>query len=322
MFNKENFIEYLNNLDNFQEKAFLEKKPLFSCMYIMCKLKFSGDWKKFKKRYSSLIKNLSMFQKEARSVLYPIHVTSDFWNLFIDFQMKRGLSYSTAIGNSTQLLSILDWSAKHGAEVSQSFRLLEKNSYQIEQLALTADEVSRIYHFNLDLIKMNSSKRETLKRVRDTFVLACNLGQRYSDISRIDPSCFSGNMFQIVSQKTKQISNVDLDEMSIDKDTVYKILRKYGYRCPYSSDIGSFNRLLRELMIMIGFNDKVKRQAKVLGKIIDKSDYKYNLISSHTARRTFVNINIKRRKTSIEIRRATGHRTYFGYSKYLCYDAH
>lgn len=26
-----------------------------------------------------------------------------------------------------------------------------------------------------------------------------------------------------------------------DKDTVYKILKKYGYRCPYKSDIGNDN---------------------------------------------------------------------------------
>ena len=107
----------------------------------------------------------------------------------------------------------------------------------------------------------------------------------------------------------------------IDKDTVYKILKKYGYRCPYKSDVGNFNHSLKELIKMIGFKDMVQRQIKVQGKIIDKSDYKYNLITSHTARRTFININIQRHKTSIEIRRATGHRTYFGYSKYLCYDA-
>ena len=69
------------------------------------------------------------------------------------------------------------------------------------------------------------------------------------------------------------------------------------------------------------YSSLVQRQVKVQGKIIDKSDYKCNLITSHTARRTFININIRRHKTSVEIRRATGHRTYFGYSKYLCYDS-
>ena len=43
-----------------------------------------------------------------------------------------------------------------------------------------------------------------------------------------------------------------------------------------------------------------QRQVKVQGKIIDKSDYKCNFITSHTARRTFININIRRHKTSVE----------------------
>ena len=321
MFNKDNFIQYLNASSAAQEKLELKGKSLFTCMCLMCKLKYNGNWKEYKKRYSSLIHNLVILQNRTKTILYPIIITSEFWNLFINFQLERGLCYSTATGNCTQLLSILDWSSKYGAEVSRSFRALDKYPYHIEQLALTPDEVSHIYHFDLNSVNLRADKRKNLERVRDTFVLACNLGQRYSDISRIDSSCFSGNMFQMISQKTKMVSCVDIDEMCIDKDTVYKILKKYGYRCPYKSDVGNFNHSLKELIKMIGFKDMVQRQVKVQGKIIDKSDYKYNLITSHTARRTFININIQRHKTSIEIRRATGHRTYFGYSKYLCYDA-
>ena len=47
---------------------------------------------------------------------------------------------------------------------------------------------------------------------------------------------------------------------------------------------------------------------------------KVSKISSHVARRTFCTENYRRRQDCEELRRATGHRTYFGYSKYLCYD--
>ena len=35
-----------------------------------------------------------------------------------------------------------------------------------------------------------------LERVRDMFVLLCNLGQRYSDIRRISPENFERNLFR------------------------------------------------------------------------------------------------------------------------------
>ena len=186
MFNKDNFIQYLNASSAAQEKLELKGKSLFTCMCLMCKLKYNGNWKEYKKRYSSLIHNLVILQNRTKTILYPIIITSDFWNLFINFQLERGLCYSTATGNCTQLLSILDWSSKYGAEVSRSFRALDKYPYHVEQLALTPDEVSHIYHFDLNSVNLRADKRKNLERVRDTFVLACNLGQRYSAISRID----------------------------------------------------------------------------------------------------------------------------------------
>lgn len=54
--------------------------------------------------------------------------------------------------------------------------------------------------------------------------VSCNLGQRFSDMIRIDKSCFDRNIFTIFQQKTGNKARVDIDKMSIDKKTTYYIL--------------------------------------------------------------------------------------------------
>lgn len=50
-------------------------------------------------------------------------------------------------------------------------------------------------------MKMRKNKIATLEKVRDMFVLGCNLGQRYSDLVRISPENFKNAHFTIVQQR-------------------------------------------------------------------------------------------------------------------------
>ena len=51
------------------------------------------------------------------------------------------------------------------------------------------------------MLKMRRNKIETLEKVRDMFVLSCNLGQRYSDMVRISPENFKNK--NILDRSTK-----------------------------------------------------------------------------------------------------------------------
>jgi integrase len=158
-----------------------------------------------------------------------------------------------------------------------------------------------------------------LEKVRDMFVLSCNLGQRFSDMTRIDRTCFDRNIFFIVQQKTGNTARVDIDRMSIDKNTTYAILEKYDYKSPITTDISNYDKYLKELLRYIGFNELIKRETKINGHIEVKYEEKWKLIGSHTARRTFATNNVLRGFKTSEIRRATGHKSESAFEKYICY---
>jgi integrase len=151
------------------------------------------------------------------------------------------------------------------------------------------------------------------------FVLSCNLGQRFSDMVRIDRSCFDRNIFTILQQKTGAYARVDIERMSMDRKTTYEILEKYDYRPPLATEVTGYDRHLKELLQYIGFNELVKQETKVNGQVEVKYEPKWRLIGSHTARRTFATNNILRGLKTSEIRRATGHKSESSFEKYICY---
>jgi integrase len=144
------------------------------------------------------------------------------------------------------------------------------------------------------VMKYRKNKILTLEKVRDMFVLGCNLGQRYSDMVRISPNNFRNGQFIITQQKTAAKCFVPINTLSIDSKITYAILEKYNYCAPYSGDINNYNTYLHELLYNIGeeFNDMVYIDNKINGVITRESKHRYQLISSHTARRSFATINV------------------------------
>lgn len=314
--------------DNFKSYLFAEQQEAFILdlskatvlevinEYTNIRVKLSP---RFKKSYSCLVHNLQLIQSEFGCTLMPIQITDVFWYNFAAFLVSKGLAVSSIQTLCSQLLSAIQWGAKHKAPIAQSLDLFVMPSFKRQQIALSQDDISRIYHFDLRTTGKRSQYVRNLTHIKDMFVLSCNLGQRHSDMVRIEKSHFNRNIFTIVQQKTGNTARVDIDKFALDPKTVYAILEKYNYKAPYPGDISSYNKYLKKLMIHVGLNDIVKREERIAGTI--KSEYceKYKLVSSHTARRTFATVNVLRGHRYVDIRRATGHKSESGFEKYICY---
>ena len=275
---------------------------------------------------------LKRIKSEFNCSIEPIIINSMFWNMFVQYMADRGLKYSTITTVKAQILSCLNWASKYSVKLSPSYNEVEIPKYNPLKIALTPDDVSHIYHFDLEKIliktkkgkvkKLHQKRINTLTMVKDMFVLSCNLGQRYSDIQRISIDCFKNGYFSIVQQKTGNKCKVDLTSMTIDKRTTYEILEKYGYSAPFKGHISNYNRYLKELLVLIGgsFVEEIKCDNKINGIIVPRIVRKYMLITSHSARRSFATINTIRNVPRQSIMRATGHSTEESFVKYICYE--
>lgn len=313
--------EFKNFLQHPSEEVDLSELSLIELIEAACKMRNVSD--NYKKSHNCLLNNLRILEKELNMKIMPCMVNDVFWNFFISYLYAKKLKPSTISLIVSQVKIILGWGAKYKAVISPGYEYLYTPPYEPPQIALTLDEVSQIYHFDVYSIpNRRIDYLQTLEKVRDMFVLSCNLGQRHSDMVRIDKHCFdlTNNIFKIVQQKTGYMSVVNMNKYCLDLRTTLNILEKYDYKAPYPATIGNYNYYIKQLLSYIGqhFYDKVKLERKVNGNIEMEFKFKYKLVSTHTARRTFATVNIKRGYLVQNIKRATGHRCTRSFEKYVC----
>lgn len=275
---------------------------------------------KYKGHVNSLLYNLRMLEDKYRITLYPVQVTDIFWGYFVSFLQDRGLKSSSIATLCAQLRSILNWAVKYNAAVSPTYGDVVVPKAHNFEIALTADEVSRVYYFDIERFYAGRRKdyRQTMENVRAMFVLSCNLYQRYSDMVRVEPSCFDRNIFRIVQQKTGNKAVVNIDKYSVEPKTTYAILEKYNYHAPFTGSIGNYNYYLHQLMKDIGFTEMVRTEGRVDGELVTENVPKWKMIASHTARRTAITIAILRGHNIHSIKKCSGHsdlRVLEGYVK-------
>ena len=263
--------------------------------------------------------NLDLLEEQYHVTLQPIQVTDIFWGYFIAFCQGRGLKESTIETLCNQLRSILNWGTKYNVTVSPTYTDFNIRKTDNQKIALTADDVSRITYFDIDryYAKRRKDFREKMMRVRDMFVLSCNLFQRFSDMRNLSRTCFDRNIFRIVQQKTGNIAVVDIDKYAIDAKTTYRLLEKYNYEAPYRGDVRKFNHMLHILMRDIGFTEDIRIDERINGKIVSKNVPKWKLLSSHTARRTAITINVLRGNNIHAVKKCSGHSDLRVFDQYV-----
>ena len=131
-------------------------------------------------------------------------------------------------------------------------------------------------------------------QVRDLFVLQCNTGLRISDLKRLDKN-IEGNRIALTTKKT----NVKL-EIPITP-AIRAILKKYSYQLPQ----------IPEPKINLGIKDIYKSLFPDNSIQVRKGNefetvYKWSLISTHDAIRTFITISAERGMNVSAISKITG----------------
>ncbi len=326
------FGEYLATSMSNMFTLDLTNSSLIECIDKMCEIK-SRSHPNIRQNYRMLVKKLQIIQQMYGCTIMPAMISGVFWNHFIPFLADQGLKYSTIGHIKANLITVLNWSSKYGVKLNPSYSEVDIPNYIPSKISLTPDEISHIYHFKIGMaetysfrskkmLKMRRNKIETLEKVRDMFVLSCNLGQRYSDMVRISPENFKNGIFSIVQQKTGNKCHVPINTLSIDSRITFAILEKYGYHAPYTGDINNYNTYLHELLYHIGedFLEDVYIDNKINGIITRETKQRFQLISSHSARRSFATINTLRNIPRSKILRATGHSSEKAFSRYICYD--
>jgi len=274
--------------------------------YISHFIKTSNVKESTKKSYRVVERDLKEYQTHKKTKLKFASIDIDFYNSFIKFLLSKKYAPNT-IGTRIKVLKTFLSNAKEvGLPVSDDFKkkAFTKPKEETESIYLTESELMNMY--GLDLVKTPK-----FDRVRDLFLTGAYTGLRFSDLSQLSKNDIGGDTISIKTVKTDTRVVIPLHPV------VKSILNKYEYRLPKVPSNQKFNDYLKEIARLAGIDEPVSIE-KTKGILkIRKSEPKYNLVSSHTARRSFATNAYLSDVPSISIMKITGHKTESSFMKYI-----
>jgi integrase len=245
---------------------------------------------------------------------------------------EEGYSKSTAdryINCFKTLISIAERENLHNNHKAKGmFRhAAVKDHEKTTAIYLTKKELEGLY--NMKLVGLE-------EKVRDTFLIACYTGQRYSDFSQLKPSCFDTTfdgkkVIRIVQTKTKTPVVIPILDNKLKT-----ILEKYNFKVPEIADqvmnryIKHIGEKLSHTITSLGQDVKtiLTKQERIAEENKSKTfrydedgntvKYKWELIATHTERRTCAtNMYLSKKYDTREMMLVTGHRKYENFIKYI-----
>lgn len=159
--------------------------------------------------------------------------------------------------------------------------------------------------------KLNLSGNTTLDKVRDLFLIGCFTGLRISDFSNIKPYNIKGEFIEIVQFKTGDKVTIPLHEV------VKGIFKKYDNKAIPKISEQKFNKYIKDIAKDAGLKEQTEKQQTKGGLKVVQVLEKWQLVSSHTARRSFATNAVKKGVPVQVVMKITGHKKESVFLKYI-----
>jgi integrase len=293
--------DYINNINQLEPKTGV----LFSDFIkntINRKSKRMGD--SYKHNYNTLIYHINNFCIENDVNIYTNSVNEFFLDDFIHYLEEKDLRQNYIKTILSLAKSMTRKAATYGYAVDPTYDEVDIDNYDVYSVFLSMNEITRIYYYQ-ELTKKQ-------QRIGDLFIVGCLTALRYSDYSTLTTENFNKDYIIKNTKKTGKTVIVPLHEY------ISEIYKKYNGQIYLNLSNQHFNRYIKKICKKIGLNDKVVLNYKKGGKLITETKEKWELISSHTARRSAAtNMYLTGRFKTFEIMCITGHTTEKNFFRYI-----
>jgi integrase len=259
--------------------------------------------------YKNTLRRLKEFQATRKRIINFNTIDVDFYTDFTEYLSKRlNLSTNTIGKDIKTIKTILNEATERGINTNLQFksRKFSTTSEKTDSIYLNESELKEIE--NLDL-----SKNQRLDVVRDLFLVGCYTGLRFSDFSILKPEQLKNGFIEIKEQ-TKTGNPVVIPIHQVVK----RIIQKYNGGLPRAMTNQKFNHYLKEIGVMVqslhtSFETTITKGGVKVVKQLNKCE----LLTTHTARRSFATNEYLNGTPTITIMAITGHRTEKAFLQYI-----
>jgi hypothetical protein len=261
----------------------------------------SSKGKRTKQYYDTTIKVLAEYEKQYRVRLKFEHITTEFYNSFRNYllqktyeikKVKRNYTKNTIGGfvkNTLVFFNEANRAGYHNFNV-KGFKIEQED---VDNIYLTTEELIRLHNLDITeeliiekldkIIERGSDLRrkiDALNDNKDRFLVGAFTAMRFGDYSGLD-SLKSTDKF--ISKRTKKTGAKVVIPMHW---VIREILERRGNVLPAAVSNQKLNDALKELGRLADLNDEVELTVTRGDKQVTTRRPKYELITTHTARRS------------------------------------
>lgn len=275
------------------------------------------------KKYVTALNKIIEFEKSQRKQLRFEDINIEFYNRFQQWFNKFEYS-DNYFGVLIKVIKQIYREAKvvdkfHSGEdiAHKDFITIRKS---VDSIYLTETELLQLRDLDIseavvianfpDLTPNRvKQKISSLKTVRNRFLIGAYTGLRVSDFGRL---C-DDNVGEYIKIKTTKTGS----DLVIPIHPVIREILDDGFDLSETLSDQKMNKHLKELGRLVGFNENIKLSKSIGGIVKEVICPKYELMTTHTARRSFATNAYKAGIPSIAIMKITGHTKESTFLKYI-----
>ena len=224
-----------------------------------------------------------------------------------------GLKNSTIEKKLRFLRWFLNWATEKGYNTNMAYKSFKPTlkTTQKKVIYLTKEEIARVRDLNL------SEAQAYLDPVRDVFLFCCFSGLRHSDANNLRRSDIKSGHIEVTTVKTADSISIELN------DVTKAILEKYK-DAPFNDNKvlpnytnQAMNRDVKELCKLAGINEEIRITTYKGNVRTDEIHPKWELVGTHTGRRTFIVNALSLGIPPNVVMKWTGHSDYSSMKPYI-----
>lgn len=268
--------------------------------------------------YKTTLNKIIDFQNETNIKLKIIDINQKFHSKFINYLEQSQKLNNNTIGGYIDDIKLFCNDANR-KEIKISHEVKSNQFYtpknDTNDIYLTEIEINNIYKCDLEF--------DYLDNARDWFIIGLRTGLRVSDLLKLDKSYIDDDGYIcLTTKKTDYPVIIPLHEQ------VKKILSKRNGDFPRQISDQKFNKYIKIVAEKSGLTQKVsgarideveileKNKKKTIHRKVNKKYPKFELVTSHTCRRTFAT-NLYGKLDTLTIMKITGHSTEKQFLSYI-----
>ena len=258
-------------------------------------------------KFNTLKKHLKEFKPDVKMSDFK----SSFYIHYIEYLLDVVKVRNTSAIKSWKIFQwFLRWADKKGYIENKDYIDFEprlKTVKDKEVVYLTWEELMRVYNLSFP------GNKKYLERVRDVFCFQCFTSLRYSDVAKLKREDIVDDVMKVVTEKTGDTIRIELNKYS------RAILEKYTddeKPLPVPSN-QKMNEWVKEVCFLAGIDTPITSVYYKGADRIEEVHPKYELIGTHTGRRTFICNALTMGIPASTVMEWTGHSDYKAMKPYI-----